>query len=64
MRTPAAAHPVRACLACGELIPLRARSTRTLCRVCVARKAQADLLVRLAVNSRINRHRPKREGAG
>jgi hypothetical protein len=31
-----------------------------LCRVCVAKKSQADFLVRLAVNQRVDRHRPSR----
>jgi hypothetical protein len=59
-RTPPAALPVRACTVCDEPLAPRARATTTLCRVCLTKKAQADFLIRLAVNQRINRHRPNR----
>jgi predicted nucleic acid-binding Zn ribbon protein len=63
MRTPPAARPVRACVVCDQPIPPRAQATTTRCRVCTTKKAQADFLLRLTVNQRINRHHPTGRGA-
>ena len=60
MPPSAAPQPVRACAVCGEPIAPRAKATTTRCRVCVAKQAQADFLLRLAVNQRGNRHPPRR----
>jgi hypothetical protein len=58
-RTPPAAHLIRVCVVCGEPIAPRARATTTRCRVCTAKQSQADCLVRMAVNQRVDRHRPR-----
>jgi predicted nucleic acid-binding Zn ribbon protein len=63
MRTLPAAHPVRTCVVCGEPIAPRARVTTTRCRVCTTKQAQADCLVRIAINQRVDRHHPKGRGA-
>jgi predicted nucleic acid-binding Zn ribbon protein len=63
MPTPPAAQPVRTCVVCGAPIAPRARATTTRCRVCTAKQSQADCLVRIAVNQRVDRHHPRGRGA-